>query len=287
MCEYAKALQKPFPAEDIEWRVQRAMKTTKGDKAIVLAYVTNRAIMERLDQVFGVAGWKNDYEEWREKGVKCTISCKVDGEWVAKSDGADTTDIEATKGGFSSSMKRAAVQWGIGRYLYNLTENMVDIKPKGQNFIKSKVRVNGKDEFVQGYWDTPLLPAWALPEGYEQRVKKEENDLVVHDDFEGLTPPPESEDLAAIEQASNERYPKPVPDAPKAQPSATTTKSSSGGGMKKVFALREQLGMDWKTLNGVASAALGREVKYPIKEYVQSEDEWSLIEACMLEAKAG
>lgn len=168
MCEYLKALQKPFPATDIEWRVDRTMKTQNGVKAIVLAYVTNRAIMERLDEVFGIAGWKNDYQEWRDKGVLCTISCKVKDEWISKSDGADATNYESTKGGFSASMKRAAVQWGIGRYLYNLDQAWVDVKSSGQNYIKAKVKVQGgKEEWVTGYWDTPKLPTWSLPEGYE------------------------------------------------------------------------------------------------------------------------
>ncbi len=157
-------LQQPFPAEDIEWRVQRAMNTAKGNKAIVLAYVTNRAIMNRLDKVFGPGNWKNEYKEWRATGILCGISAKIDGEWVTKYDGAGETAIESIKGGFSDSMKRAAVQWGIGRYLYNLEENWVDIKERGQNYISTKVKVNGKDEFVKGYWDTPILPNWALPE---------------------------------------------------------------------------------------------------------------------------
>lgn len=286
MCEFAKALQKPFPAEDIEWRVQRAVRTQYGDKAMVLAYVTNRAIMERLDQVFGVAGWKNDYEEWRDKGVKCNISCKVDGEWVSKSDGADTTDIEATKGGFSASMKRAAVQWGIGRYLYNLTENKVDVNPKGQNYINSKIKAQGKDEWIKGYWNTPILPAWALPEGYEQLVPLEETDLVIADDFEGLTPPPENEDLAAIEQASNERFPQTAPTKPSAPIPTDGSKQKSGGGMGRVLNLRTELKLDWKSLNAIASSALGREVKYPLKDNVNSEEEWKLIESVLLEARA-
>lgn len=284
MCEFAKALQKPFPAEDIEWRVQRATRTQSGDKAMVLAYVTNRAIMERLDQVFGVAGWKNDYEEWREKGVKCNISCKVDGEWVTKSDGADTTDIEATKGGFSASMKRAAVQWGIGRYLYNLTENRVDVKPRGQHFINSKIKVQGKDEWIKGYWDTPILPSWALPEGYEQLVPLEETDPVIADDLDGLTPPPDNEDIAAIEQSSNERYPQSVPN--KQNTPAQTNKPQSGNGMSRVLNLRTELKLDWKSLNAIASSALGREVKYPLKDNVHSEEEWTIIESVLLEAKA-
>lgn len=153
-----KALKAPFNPVDIEWRVQRAMSTQKGNKAVVLAYVTNRAIMNRLDEVFGVGGWKNEYKEWRGNGVLCGISVKIDGEWVTKWDGAEETNIEAVKGGFSGSMKRAAVQWGIGRYLYNLEEVWVDVQDRGENYI------NDKKANVKGYWNTPELPSWALPE---------------------------------------------------------------------------------------------------------------------------
>jgi hypothetical protein len=157
MTNHLETLQAPFKPSDIEWRVQRAMSTKRGNKAVVLAYVTNRAIMNRLDEVFGIGNWKNEYIEWRDKGVLCGISAKLDGEWVTKWDGAEETNIEAVKGGFSGSMKRAAVQWGIGRYLYKLEEVWVDVKDRGQNYI------NDKKAGVQGYWDTPTLPNWALP----------------------------------------------------------------------------------------------------------------------------
>jgi hypothetical protein len=158
-------LQKPFPAQDIEWRVQRVVQTTKGNKAVVLAYVTNRAIQNRLDEVFGIGNWKNEFKEWRENGVLCGISVKIDGEWVTKWDGAEETQIEAVKGGFSGSMKRAAVQWGIGRYLYNLEETWVDIKERGEHYISDK------KTGIKGYWDTPSLPSWALPEEPKESKK--------------------------------------------------------------------------------------------------------------------
>lgn len=157
MTNNLERLQEPFHAQDIEWRVQRAMSTSRGPKAVVLAYVTNRAIMNRLDEVFGIGNWKNEFKEWRDKGVLCGISVKLDGEWVTKWDGAEETNIEAVKGGFSGSMKRAAVQWGIGRYLYNLEETWVDVQERGENYINDK-RAN-----VKGYWNTPTLPSWALP----------------------------------------------------------------------------------------------------------------------------
>jgi len=100
---------------EIQWRVQ-----SKGNgKTTVVPYLTNRCVMERFDEQFGATEWQNVFCEWRSKGVKCGISVNVDGNWVTKYDGADETNIEATKGGFSDSMKRAAVQWGLGRDLYD------------------------------------------------------------------------------------------------------------------------------------------------------------------------
>lgn len=161
--EYRGLLEAPFPEKDIEWRVQRVVKVGDTHKAIMLAYLTSRAVMQRLDDVFGVFGWQDEYERWGENGVKCTISVRdpVTHEWVRKVDGADDTDIEATKGGFSNSLKRACVKLGIGRYLYNLDEAWCDIhdrKPQGD-----AVYINDKRAGVTGYVARPKLPDWALP----------------------------------------------------------------------------------------------------------------------------
>lgn len=172
--EVMKKLQEPFPAEDIEWRVQRTMMAKNGAKAVVCAYVTNRAIMNRLDDVFGVSGWKNEFFAWGDNGVKCRISIKVDGEWIHKEDGAEQTNIESIKGGFSASMKRCAVQLGIGRYLYNLEECWVDIHDRKQTsqdvYINTKVRNGNQDQWIKGYWTPPSLPSWALPTKHSEKL---------------------------------------------------------------------------------------------------------------------
>lgn len=121
-------LKDPFDASDIEWRIGSSnVDKTSG---LALAYVTNRAIQDRLDEVAGPLNWRNEFERWNGKGVKCGISVRdgENGEWITKYDGADDTNIEPTKGGFSDSMKRAAVQWGIGRYLYDLPSPWVPLE---------------------------------------------------------------------------------------------------------------------------------------------------------------
>lgn len=159
-------LDDPFAPDDIEWRIQQAGKS--GDKiwAKVLAYVTNRAIMKRLDEVCGKAGWRNEYRDIPNNGgVECGISIKFDGEWITKWDAAENTQVEAVKGGRSGAMKRAAVQWGIGRYLYLLEEGFATVsteRKQGFNYAKSK-------EAGVFYWMPPQLPKWALPESTSQK----------------------------------------------------------------------------------------------------------------------
>ena len=109
-----EALRKPMQPNEIEWRIQ----STRNGKTTVVPYLQNRAVMERLDEAFSPDGWQNKFDKWSEKGVKCGIGVLCDGAWVWKFDGADETAIESTKGGFSDSMKRCSVQWGLGRDLY-------------------------------------------------------------------------------------------------------------------------------------------------------------------------
>ena len=154
-------LRDPFAPEDIEWRVQTAGEKNGRPWARVLAYVTNRAIMDRLDEVAGVGNWRNEYQAGPAGGVICGLSIRVprpDGgaEWVTKWDGAENSDVEPVKGGLSNAMKRAAVQWGIGRYLYDLEEGWAPVTEHGRFSAKTK---DGK----WFKWDPPELPTWAVP----------------------------------------------------------------------------------------------------------------------------
>ena len=131
-------LSKPFAPEDLEWRIQ----VTSKDKTSGLAvpYVTNRAIQDWLDDVVGPENWHNEYKPWhgsgKHEGQICGISIYVEGRgFITKWDGAEDTDIEPVKGGLSDSMKRAAVQWGIGRVLYKLNPIWVGIEQKGSSYV--------------------------------------------------------------------------------------------------------------------------------------------------------
>ncbi|HEX8696263.1 MAG TPA: Rad52/Rad22 family DNA repair protein [Longimicrobium sp.] len=152
-----KALQAFFAPDEIEWRIQQAGEKNGRIWAICVPYVTNRAIQARLDDVVGPGSWKNEFKPGPRGGVMCGISIRVGNEWVTKWDGAENTDVEGVKGGLSAAMKRAAVQWGIGRYLYGLDESFAHVRENG--------RLRGKTREGRTFrWDPPQLPAWALPE---------------------------------------------------------------------------------------------------------------------------
>lgn len=161
----ASALAEPFLANEIEWRVQSSGKSRNGTPWVrVLAYVTNRAIMDRLDTVCGIDGWQNAFTHAPSGAVLCGLSLRIGSAWITKWDGANETDIEAAKGGISNAMKRAAVQWGIGRYLYHLEEgfaSVVGAEDRTANFLKENPNKHG----AALKWRPPVLPEWALPGG--------------------------------------------------------------------------------------------------------------------------
>lgn len=117
MSNLLEQLSAPFPQDAISWRAQNVTKD--GTKALALAYIDARDVMNRLDEVVGAERWQCRYT-FAGAITICEIGIKVGDEWVWKSNGAGNTDVEAEKGAASDAFKRAAVLWGVGRYLYAL-----------------------------------------------------------------------------------------------------------------------------------------------------------------------
>lgn len=149
-------LKSPFPPGKISWRV--GSTTADKKKGMALAYIDARDVMERLDEACGNDGWQDRYEVHGTKTI-CYLSIKTDAGWITKADGAGDTDVEAEKGSLSDSFKRAAVKWGIGRYLYDIESPWVELETKEVN---GKVYVKGisKHEFARL---ERLLPGAQIP----------------------------------------------------------------------------------------------------------------------------
>lgn len=123
-------LSAAFPVDSVKWRVGRVAKD--GNRGTALAYIDARDVMDRLDLVVGVNNWKDSILDLGNAAL-CTIEIWDDeaNHWVAKTDGADESNIEATKGKYSDAFKRAAVKFGIGRYLYTLESPWVELEFRG------------------------------------------------------------------------------------------------------------------------------------------------------------
>lgn len=109
-----KELTKEIP---YKWRVQSYSKNKP--MASCVAYVDARDVMDLLDEVVGPDKWQDEYKMVGDK-MMAGISIKCGDEWVTKWDTGSESKVEAEKGEVSDSFKRAAVKWGVARFLYKL-----------------------------------------------------------------------------------------------------------------------------------------------------------------------
>lgn len=144
--EIQQALSAPFAPDKIGWKAQ----SVKNNRALAVAYCDARDVMDRLDAVLGVENWEDSYDIAADGSVVCQLRVKIGESWVVKSDVGSQSEQpdsgDRLKAAFSDALKRAAVKFGIGRYLYSLPAVWCDYDPVKKQLV-----------------GTPQLPAWALP----------------------------------------------------------------------------------------------------------------------------
>ena len=130
------ALSAPFGPTEIKWKPQ----AVKGNRAMALAYLDARAVQDRLDAVFGVEGWQDEYQIQADGSVVCKLQCLFGDRWVTKMDVGGMSEQpdggDRMKSAFSDALKRAAVKFGVGRYLYRLTAQWADYDPVKKQFLR-------------------------------------------------------------------------------------------------------------------------------------------------------
>jgi hypothetical protein len=165
-----KKLQEPFDPGDIKWKPQTV--DYKAGTALAVAHADPRAYIDRLNEVLGADGWSNEFavtaytapkfirgkkgwgaapatEDKVVEGCKLVVVCrlKIEGLGEHSSLGEeDGADDNAATGAEAQAFKRAAMQFGLGRYLYDLPKITVPYDAK-----------NG------GFQSVPSLPDWAIP----------------------------------------------------------------------------------------------------------------------------
>jgi len=131
----ARALSAPFADSEVKFKPQ----VVKGNRALALAYVDVRAIMDRLDDVLGVANWQDQYRLLPDNSVMCRLRLRIGDRWITKCDVGSPSEQpdggDRVKAAFSDALKRAAVKFGIGRYLYRLPQQWADYDPVNKQLL--------------------------------------------------------------------------------------------------------------------------------------------------------
>ena len=129
--EILEALTAPFPDDEIEF-LPRAQS---NGKALGLAYIDARSVMRRLDAVVGPANWSYDFDVLSPDGKMVRGKLTVLG--VTKCDAGEAAqEDEPLKSAVSDALKRAAVHFGIGRYLYYLPRVWAPYDAQKRRFIE-------------------------------------------------------------------------------------------------------------------------------------------------------
>jgi hypothetical protein len=153
--EVAQALAAPFNPGEVKFKPQ----AVSGNRALAVAFVDARVIQDRLDEVLGVMGWQDSYECLPDGAVVCRLRIRLGAEWITKMDVGGQSEQpdegDRRKAAFSDALKRAAVKFGIGRYLYRLPAQWCDYDPQKRQFLR-----------------TPALPPSALPQPSARGAEK-------------------------------------------------------------------------------------------------------------------
>ena len=152
---------------DVELRVAQIQQTKYGNYVTLLCYKDARCDMNILDDVFGRNNWKRTHEVLNGN-LFCIVSIwdEEKQQWVPKEDVGTESNTEATKGMASDSFKRASVNVGIGRELYdapeirfrlNEDEVVMGSNGKPKTYAKFHIGSMAYDKALQQYTEFTVL----------------------------------------------------------------------------------------------------------------------------------
>jgi len=124
-------LAEPFSPLQTHYKPQ----ATNNNRCLPVAYIDARDVQDRLDDVMGIDGWRDEYDVIPGVlNVVCKLWLKIPGQgWIAKygngAQSAQKDEGDRIKSAFSDALKIAAVKWGISRNLYRMKLPWVDYDP--------------------------------------------------------------------------------------------------------------------------------------------------------------
>jgi len=234
-----RALLAPFPEYYISWRLQRNIEAQ--NRGLALCYVDARAVQDRLDDVFGPDGWEEDYTSVNG-GLLCALSVRwSDDKWTTKKSfgqagGGRGPDVN--KSSESDALKRAAVKYGIARYIYRIPAQWVD------------TRMRGKAAYIVTPPPLEVIAPWALPRSSDGQVTDvpywEADEFAAHVAAHNATlpvqePPEESSAPKATSKVApgTGRDPAALIEQGKAKAAQAEAARGQAGAVESVFVLRD------------------------------------------------
>ncbi len=153
-----RALEVPFEVNLVQWRVTEWSED--GTHGLMMPYADPRAYSDRLNSLFTPAGWTRRYtvqasapvqRSKRGPAAKILVTCEVTIVCIGTNSGTgeEWSDREnALTGAEAQAFKRALSCFGLGRYLYDMDGEWIELDQHG---IPKKI---------------PKLPRWATPKGW-------------------------------------------------------------------------------------------------------------------------
>lgn len=137
-----KQLREPFVLKYISWKINNYNRDQT--KAMITFHIDARAVQHRLNEVLGVDGWSFSYSELeRDLGVhgKLTIyppRTATEAREVTREDvgyPSSPNKSEWYKDAVSDALKRCAVHFGVGHFLYALPSLWLELTEPGQRYL--------------------------------------------------------------------------------------------------------------------------------------------------------
>jgi hypothetical protein len=179
-----KKLAAPFPLSSVGFKPQATNK--EKTKAMMVTYIDARAVAERLDEVFPLAWWP-EYEVMQHTEDRLVLLCRLhvrlDSYTLTRSDVGESDNDDSEQGkeasrwksAVSDALKRAAVLYGVGRYVYDLPKPWVE-------FANGRVTEAGLQkasaEYMKAVKALGLQPPHEGPRHAEARAEAEERQQV-------------------------------------------------------------------------------------------------------------
>ncbi len=134
--DISKLLTAPFAVEDISWKINNIMTTQRGTFAMITYHIDARAVQKRLNDALGIFGWSFKFEE-----ANGFVHGKLEISNCIREDvGYPNSELskEPMKDAVSDALKRCAVHFGIGHFLYGMDSFFISVEQGAKRLTKEQ-----------------------------------------------------------------------------------------------------------------------------------------------------